>query len=170
MRDDPIIKALDAAAELTGIPALSRRFQDGDFKRPRRWMPIFVLTLGAIGLIFVGVTSRIYTGYFCIAISLSMTGMVELFGPLKPLFPSDDVDEFDRNLRVRAHSATMPVIVMYALLVMILTPLAFAAEFWTAQKMAWTLLSAAIYLIVLWGTLPTLFASWMVRPVKGDDY
>lgn len=157
---------LDTAAERTGVPAMARGQQS---RRRLRWLPLIPLALASGGLL-AGLMRAELAGMGFVLITLSYTLAVTLpiFGPLKPWGTPERVDEFDRALRGRAMLAGYAAASVAALIgIWLILGLAMIAD-WPRERILWQLAALPFYLLTLHAVVPTLHASWAIRPVEDD--
>ena len=165
-----ILQRLDDFANLTGFPAWSKKMGDG--ARPRRhlrWLPGFTLTLATAGLVLAfAIPHRVWLGYIMLIAANAVAMWLPLFGPVKPWGTLKGVDERDRQLRRDAYFvtfATISAIAPFGLLLLIALMLLNRPDLGTQALAISTLI---FYLLVLWATVPTLYASWMTRPIDDE--
>jgi hypothetical protein len=156
---------LDAAAERTGVPAVAR----GQARRRHfRWVPIVALAMASAGMI-IGLVSveRVNAGYALIMLGFAIAVMLPIFGPVKPWGSPERVDEH-RALRGRAMFAGFAAVSMAAFAgIWLVFGLAIVGD-WPRLAILDQLRSLGFYLITLHSAVPTLHASWAIRPVDDD--
>jgi len=162
---------LDAIARLTGIPQLTMRIHR---RRPMRWLPLGVLLVATIGLVAMIAlqSSSYFLGMFPVTIATAFGSYFMMRGPIKPWGAWQELtDERDQKERARAYLFTFSVMLgvsyfgFIGLAVMLI--LATRPTIQLAAAMMWF----ANYLVVLYATLPTLYASWTTKPLPSalDD-
>ena len=157
---------LDAAAEYTGMPAIARQ----DIRRRHfRWLPILVLAFAIGGWIWGLARPESATlAYVAINVGFVIGIWLPLFGPIKPWGGPKLADEFDRQVRQRAFLYGFATITFTAYLgIWVLIGLA-AIDRWTTLQLIDQLRNFAHMLFVLYLAVPTLQASWAMRPVAED--
>lgn len=166
MTCESIPELLDKSVE----SIVPKRWHDKTIRRrPMRYVPIIFILMGAAGL-GIELDGRYrYWGYGVVMITVLLSAWPAMLGPVKPFLLWLDVDEFDRNLRARANLASMFCMVLFALFVLMSIPLVASLKHWSASELVWPMISAGMYMMVLWNSLPGLFASWMIPNDRTDD-
>lgn len=157
---------LDAAAERTGVPEMARGEQS---RRRLRWIPIIPLALASMGLLAGMIRPELANFCFVLMIfAYSIAVLLPIFGPLKPWGTPERVDEFDRALRGRAMLAGYAAASVAALIgIWLILGLA-AIGNWPREGILWQLAALPFYLLTLHAVVPTLYASWAIRPIEDD--
>lgn len=160
MTDKPFLQRLDALANRTGIPQLA---SGQPRRRPRLWLPIAALAFGTLGIAVV-LFGDVALGQMPVIIGMTLSTWLPLMGPVKPWNWSATVDERDKEVRSAAYIATLPVILAAASILLLLLPwrVAMRLQSVDAFDTVWALsmgVYAAIYLGILWNSIPTLYAS-----------
>jgi hypothetical protein len=157
---------LDAAAERTGVPAVAR----GNLRRRHlRWLPVVALAMAAAGLVLTIVRSDLAEfGNAAVILGFSIGIMLPIFGPVKPWGSAERVDEFDRALRTRAFFAGFASVSVAAMLGIWVVVGAALLTGLNGLTMVAQLRALGFTLMTLYAAVPTLYASWTVRPI-GDE-
>ena len=163
-----LLERMDHLVLWSGIPRLNEfRVR----RRPLRWMPIMALALASAGFIAILLRPGSYwIGYSILMVGFAVGSWLPIFGPVSLFFPGvDNVDERERSLRRDAllvGCATISFMVLVGLFIlMLLTVL----QDWPRGTLLRAMLSLALYAMVLYSSVPTLYASWaMPRPVDDD--
>lgn len=168
-KSDDVLNWLDRSVQWTGIPALAQ----GRRPFPRyhlRWTSLIWLAAATAGLVVAwsGAISA-PLGYFLVLVLWSISGMIPIFGPLKPWGSSERTDEFDRAARSRAFFFAFAGISMVAVFGSWLLVALIALDQWPREQVIWTLAGFSFYLMTLFNLLPTLHASWATRPIGEED-
>ena len=158
---------LDDLARLTGIPQLNDRLATGTQRRRHlRWTPMIALAIATAGIIAVALDSQV--GMFLLGVGELMAGFLSVFGPIKPWGTLAGVDERDRQLRRDSYFVALAVMGAVAVLgLFALTGLAFFAA-WDRARLLFFIPAFSAYLVCLWVTIPTLYASWTTRPIEDE--
>jgi len=158
---------LDALSEKTGVPALARGTPR---RRHLRWTPVVALVLASAGLAVGLAAGPVWRniGYAVLMVGFSIATMLPLLGPLKPWGTAERVDEFDRATRDRAFFVAFASVSVAAVIgIWLVMGFALLVN-WSRETLLWALALLSLYLMTLYGTVPTLHASWATRPI-GDD-
>ncbi|NIJ21396.1 hypothetical protein FHS95_003099 [Sphingomonas naasensis] len=164
--NERLFARLDTAAERTGVPAMACGKQS---RRRLRWLPLVPLAL-ASGSLLTGLirADLANMGFALITLSYTLAVVLPIFGPLKPWGTPERVDEFDRALRGRAMLAGYATVSVAALIGMwLILGLAVIGD-WPRERILWQLAGLPFYLLTLHLVVPTLHASWAIRPVEDD--
>jgi small basic protein len=157
---------LDAAAEYTGMPALARQ----DVRRRHlRWLPIVALVLATGGWVWGMVRPEmVHAAYGVMSAGFVIAAFLPIFGPIKPWGGPKLVDEFDRQVRLKAFLYGYASVTFTAYLgIWLLLGLALA-EHWAVIDLVNQFRNFAHLLFILYLAVPTLQASWATRPVEED--
>lgn len=169
-----LLQHMDGVAELTGIPRLARG-KPGI--RRLRWSPLLLLLLATILLVVVLFIPRLWVGF-----SLSMFGMIESFavvlqqiGPLKTKKSDESVDEREELWRTRSNLFGFAGVALVAWIGVVGfggVVLGMALAGWSLPStndplltIGFWLVAFALYLLILFITLPTLHASWTMPEI-----
>lgn len=172
-----LLQRLDSLANHTGIPQVYEAAALGTDlrRRPMRWLPILSIALGAIG---IGMELfGVPLGQVVLACGLLPSSWMPLAGPVKPLGWAKAVDERDIHVRSAAYLATLPVILIVAIVLSALLPwrtyvaLQGANEFDVLMTLIRMSSSAVLFLVIVWNSVPTLYASlkWPTDDEDSDD-
>jgi len=168
-----LIERLDALANRTGIPSVYKSLDEmNPRRRPMRWLPILSITLGTIGIAMT--LFGAFLGEIVVILGFLPSGWMPLFGPVKPLGWSKTVDERDVQVRSSAYLATLPVILIAS--VALIAPLPWrtsvalqgADDFDRLMTLTRTSTSATFFILIVWNSVPTLYAS-LKWPAEDDD-
>lgn len=162
-----LIDRLDAAANKTGIPAFATRQPR---RRRFRWLPLIALLLG-FGVAGYGVANPDRLG---IAISLmvviqSIASCFIAAGPLYGGQGDERIDEFDRQLRLRAFLVGVSCVAGLAFAGIGVVIFAGILRHWTSIQMVCALTMLALLMITVFATVPTLHASWAMESLDEED-
>jgi hypothetical protein len=164
-RADPVAQRLDRMAEATGVPRLSRRFEEG-LARPFRILPLLI-----IAMLCAGLWAQAHYGawgYSLVLAGWSFTVTLQLFGPLRQPKPGEQRDERERMLVMMGHLrgliVTMIVVIVGCAL-FAFRPL-FPAVWMPDGPMDW--LSIAFFLMGLEANVALAVASWTLP--RGDAW
>ena len=168
MTHKTLLERLDDVANWTGVPRLARYPAR---RRSMRWLPIALLTLEAVGaaIALVAAGAAYWLGYGLIMAGFSVSVLLPLKGPVKPLGAPDGADERERDVRRRAFLVTFAVIAGLAVLALFLLPALALIGQWSLDLLSRRAIAAGLALIALFNTLPTLYASWASRPLAADE-
>ena len=157
---------LDAAAERTGVPAMARGEQR---RRQFRWVPVVALAVASAGLLTGLIRpDLVELGNALIMLGFAIAILLPIFGPLKPWGTPERVDEFDRALRDRAMLAGFTAVSVAAFAgLWLLIGLAMVTD-WPRDLLLSQLRALTFYLMTLYTAVPTLHASWAIRPIEDD--
>ena len=163
---DKLIHGLDRASERTGIPAM---IGPNPQRRRHRWLPIFALTL-AFGGFGYGLSYPVTAAYGLGAIffAYAFACLLPFLGPVKPWRGAEIADEFDRKVRDRAYLAALAVTACTGWLGLWLAITLALLDNWTRDQLIQELVILAFLLPVIWAAVPTLHASWAIRPLEDD--
>jgi len=161
-----LLAHMDAAVVWTGIPQLAM----GEVhRRPLRWLPILALTLATTGIVVILYSpSKYWIGYAALMLGFGIGNFLPIKGPLKP--PMDAVDERERTLRRDALLIGFGTISLVAFLgLWILMALTFFCD-WPRDILLRAMMALGFYLITLYSSVPTLYASWAIpEPIDDED-
>ena len=162
-----LIDRLDAAAAKTCIPGLA----SGPLRRRRfRWLPIIALLLGFGGYLAVlFAPGAAMPGLIAMAVATSAAAWLPMAGPLKIVGGGQTVDEFDRALATRSYLVALGSIVFFAFIGLLLIAGLTLTLGWTRDMLLIGVIATAMLMLVIWSALPTLYASWTIRPIDEDD-
>jgi hypothetical protein len=161
----PLIARLDMLANRTRILHMST---GAARRRPMRWLPIVALTLGIIGIgivLFANIGLGIGLGQLPIVIGTALSGWLPIAGPVKPLATLERMDEREQQVRADAYLKTLPIILVTAIVLVSLLPwrvhvkLQSADDFDTLVALISMSTNAAMFLLIVWNSVPTLYAS-----------
>lgn len=164
-----VIARLDALANRTGIPQL---YEVNPRRRPMRWLPILSITVGTIGIVMT--LAGAWFGETVVMFALLPSGWMPLLGPVKPLNWSKTVDERDIQVRSAAYLATLPVILIAAIILLAVLPWRVMMRLHGTDMFGMIEVSnlglySAVYLGILWNSIPTLYASLKWPEDEKDD-
>jgi len=164
---DRLIRRLDAAAEWTGVPALAHRQPR---RRAMRWLPILPLLLACAGVVLcIAGYNGLWSGYSMVMVGFIVSVWIPMFGPLKPWGTcNESVDERERDLRRRAFFVTVSIIALTATMALLLLPVLVAAGQWAPDLLVRRVNALGFTLFTVFNALPTLYASWAMRPLPVD--
>jgi hypothetical protein len=172
-----LLQRMDGLVGWTGFP---RRIGLEPRMRRTKWAPFFALAWATAGLVEPFLFPRQATfGLSIIAMATAFAAGFSQIGPMRPKKADEVADEREQLWRARSYMFAFAAISLVALLG--LAALAFYAMWsglfgWTVKSphapmvifSIW-LFSLAEYLLVLFGVLPTLHASWtMPEPVEDE--
>jgi hypothetical protein len=162
---------LDALANVTGIPQLTMRTPR---RRPMRWLPVvtMVAATGALAVAMIAPDHDIYARgllYVCFICAIFMSQ----FGPIKrgTRYTSQDekIDEWDMALRARAYPFSYWVMALLSSEGFILLSGFAGYQEWSMKQLERVMFDFAFYMLVLFLSLPTLYASWTTKPLRPTD-
>jgi len=165
-----VSQRLDDMVEWTGIPAMQRRFEQGEVRRYRlRLWPIAVIIIGTGGLL-LGLfdPDRYFLGHGLVMVAMMGSLGLPIFGPVKPWSSPSLVDEYDRRVRRDAYLVTLSIVAAGALIALFGLGLRAQIAEWPRDTLVRAMQIASVYLVVLLGSLPTLHASWRHAPIEND--
>lgn len=162
-----LVDYLDDAAESTGIPKLVTGHPR---RRHLRWLPAIPIALGGAGLLVPLVRADLHPlGIALMTVTLGLSALLPLMGPVKPWGGPEKADEFDRTVRARAYFVTFATMSFAALIgIWLLLGLALLGN-WPRETMVIAFSQLSTYLLVLFASVPTLHASWATRPIDDED-
>ena len=169
MQRKTLPERLDDSVRWTGIPSMLEVFerQDDSQRRHLRWLPLFLLItyfLGA-GLTLFGERPQIL-GPLPAWGGILGSAFVPIFGPVKA-WGSLRLDEYDREVRSRAFLFAYAACTMFALAAFFgIAALAKFAD--QPRQLIYALLLSPGAVLVMQATLPTLYTSWLTRPVDQE--
>lgn len=161
----------DDSVRWTGIPKLADTMAQGRQRRYHlRILPIITVALASGGMVLV-LTNRhnYWLGYTLLMVGFISGNFLSIFGPVKPWGGSARVDEWDRQVRHNAYFVTFATISAVAILGIWLLCWFALSQAWTTDDNLRALTSAAMYLMAIWSSLPTLHASWATRPIDDEN-
>lgn len=161
-----LLAGLDAAADRTGVPALAM----GEMRRRHlRWLPIVALALTIGGWIWgMAAPPMVHFAYAVMSLGFAIAVFLPIFGPIKPWGAAKLVDEFDRQVRLRAFLYGYASVTFTAYLgIWLLVGLALL-DGWSVLDLINQMRNFAHLLFTLYLAVPTLQASWATRPVEED--
>lgn len=164
-----LINRLDDIANLTGILQLSEKLaKQQQRRRHLRWWPIFALVLATIGTATFLTSSHFALGIGILGLAQIVAGFLPLFGPVKPWGALEGVDERDRKLRRDAFLFCLSFISIGMFFT--LPVLAGVAELYqfTSHHLIRIIFSIWYVMVILFATLPTLYASWSTEPLDEE--
>jgi hypothetical protein len=158
---------LDDIANRTGIPALTTR---PPRRRPLRALAATSLALGTLGMAVALFSDHLMIGDGVLLAGFMLSVWLPLKGPIKPwMSPSERVDELDVEIRAKAYLTALPVIMLVAAFGLVGIPmLAWYQHRPPAETVALGGFGA-MYLLMLWNAVPTLYASWQMASVGDED-
>ena len=168
MSRSSLLRRLDASVQWTGIPALAA----GTPRRRRlRWAPVVALALATAGFGMGLCGGRIWfgLGYALQMFGFAIAAMLPIFGPLKPWGSAERADEFDRVARSRAYLATFATGSIVTMLSIWLILAATVLGDWPRERLIGALALLGFYLMTIYSAMPTLHASWTIRPIADED-
>jgi len=166
----PLVQRLDDLANRTGIPQLTTT---PPRRRPRFWLPVFTIGLGILG---IGVTlfGKAMFGSSPLSLGVALSGWLASAGPIKPLLSIDGIDEREKQVRAEAYLFASPVVLIAAIVLLALAPWRVLVQAKAADDFDLLFLqifmgvNAALFLAILWTSIPTLYAS-LKWPIDEDD-
>ncbi|MDH7972030.1 hypothetical protein QH494_07510 [Sphingomonas sp. AR_OL41] len=164
-----LINRLDDIAYLTGIPQLSERLaKQQQRRRHLRWWPIVALLFAATGMVILLTPSFFGFGLGILGIAQAIAGFFPLYGPIKPWGTLEGVDERDRQIRRSAFLFCFSSIAVG--LFIALPVIAAVAEIYelAAHYLVRVLFGLSYIMMILFETLPTLYASWSTEPLDEE--
>ncbi len=167
MTSKTLAQRLDDVAELTHIPAIAMH---PPRRRPMRWLPIAALVLATAGLVVLVTGGQAYwAGQGLVTIAFCLSCWLPALGPIKPwMAGSERVDEHDEMVRKNAYLAALPAIMLFAFIALSGLPVLTILAKWPLVRLALAGSTCGIYLLVLWTSIPTLYASWKWRAAADD--
>jgi hypothetical protein len=164
-----LINRLDDIANLTGIPQLSDKLaRQQQRRRQLRWWPIVALVIATAGMGTLLLPLPFAVTVVAMTCAQVIAGFLPLFGPIKPWGTLEDADERDRQVR---RSAFLFCFVMVSAGLFVALPaLAALAELYLLprEQIVRILFGLWYYMLILFSTLPTLYASWSSRPIDEE--
>ncbi len=98
----------------------------------------------------------------------AIASILPLFGPLKQWGAIDGVDERDRQLRRSAYLIALAFMSFLAVVGMFsLIALAFVND-WSREFLMTTMGGLSYFLVIIFETVPTLYASWTTDPLDDE--
>lgn len=161
---------LDDMVEWTGIPAMQRRFEQGEGRRYRlRVWPMTVILIGTGGLLLGLIDSdRYFLGQGLVSAAMLGGLWLPIFGPVKPWNSPALVDEYDRRVRSDAYIFTLTIVASGALIALFGLGLRAELAEWPRDALVRAMQITAFYLMTLLSCLPTLHASVRQAPIEDD--
>jgi hypothetical protein len=161
------LQRLDGLVRWTGIPAVAAH---GQRRRPLRVLPTVALVLATTGLVITLVTrDRLAIGYGLLVLGFAVANFMPIFGPLVPFGAAQRVDEREQALRRSALLVGLAAVGVTAWLgLWLLVALAVVQQL-PGEQLVHDMTALAFYLQTLFGAVPTLWASWQLRPLTEDD-
>lgn len=162
-----LIDRLDAAAGKTGIPGLA---MSPPRRRRFRWLPILALLLGLGGYLAV-LLDPVFQSPGLIAVTLASVSAcwLPMVGPLKVVGGGEIADEFDRAAGMRSYLVGLGAVAFFAFVgLLMLAGLALMFS-WTRDMLLMGVIVTAMMIQVIGSALPTLHASWTLRPLDDED-
>lgn len=162
-----LLQRLDDAANMTGIPQVSQRLaQQQQRRRHLRWTPLVTLAVATLGLVLSFV--RFPFGLILLVLPQGWSGLIAMFGPLKPWGALEGVDERDIALRRDAYLFGFAVACLFMLTGMALLAVVGVVQAWTPASLIKGFAALWLYDLLLVSVMPTLFASWTTRPIDDE--
>jgi hypothetical protein len=158
------IATLDDLSRRTGIPA----FAEGKPRRRLlRWTPAVALTLAlaGLGVEFLSTGRQVYLGHALLTCGFVIGCFCPIFGPVKPWGTAESVDEWDRDLRRRSFLAAFACMGVAGLLLFWAISAAAALGSLAAPDLSLRAMGCAFFLMTLYSSVPTLYASWATHPL-----
>ena len=160
---------LDALANRTGIPQVTTGKAR---RRPMRWLPVLAITAGTTGIVMA--LSGNPFGQSIVTFALLPSIWLPMLGPVKPWGRSKTTDERDEWVRDAAYIATLPWILLAAVALLIVIPWRVTVDLGAPDHALAAIslgMCGAIYLLTLWNSIPTLYASlkWPSDDEDGED-
>jgi hypothetical protein len=148
-------------AEWTGITREVRR-------RPIRWLPICAILLATIGFVMsLADPVRDSIGYTIVLLVFAFASVMPAIGPVKA--PMEDTDERKRAVRKDSLLVGLAIVSLGALLGnATLIGLTWLLE-WSRSQLSREMWIEAMYLAVLYNSVPTLYASRSLRDIAAED-
>ena len=162
-----LAERLDDSVRWTGIPDLAK---SPPHRRPRRWAPLLALTLATGGLLYaIADDTGLFFGNVLVAMGLAVAVFMPLSGPVKNWTASEAADERERELRRTAYLVALTAVAATAFAgILLLAGLSLALG-WSTYQLCFRLMVLAYYLATLYSAVPTLYASWALRPEPEDE-
>ncbi len=163
-----LLERMDRLVLWSGIPrVLENRLR----RRHLRWLPLVMMTFATVGLLTILLRpSSYWVGYAMLMVAYFIGNFVPMVGPVVPLLANEDVDERERTSRRNAllvGFGTISAVAFVGLFVLIaLTVL----QNWPLHTLLRAMMALAFYFLVIYATVPTLYASWATSlPLDEDD-
>jgi len=163
-----LLDHLDAAANRTGIPALTAHKPR---RRPMRGLAITCLLLGTTGMVIALFGGRVLlVGDIVLLMGFVLSVWLPLLGPIKPwMSVTERVDELDAEIRAKAYLTALPIILLVAVCALVGLPILAWLQHRPPADMIALGGFGAMYLLTLWNAIPTLHASWQRVPADDAD-
>lgn len=160
------LQKLDDLVRWTGIPALA---QGTPRRRRMLVLPTLALVLATIGFGLTLSNADNWFGYSLLMLGFAIANFMPIFGPLIPFGAVQRADERERTLRRSALLVGLSMVGVGAWLgIWLLVVLALLQRL-TVERLIHDMTALAFYLTTLYGAVPTLWASWRLRPLPEDD-
>ncbi len=163
-----LITTLDDLSRRTGIPA----FAEGQPRRRLlRWTPVVALAMAipGLGIEFLSTGRQAFYGHALLTYSFVIATFCPIFGPVKPWGTADWIDEWDRDLRRRSFLVAFASMAFTGLVLFCTITAAAAFGNWSASETSFRAMGCTFFLMTLYSAVPTLYASWTIRPLDPDE-
>jgi MFS family permease len=162
-----LAERLDDSVQWTGIPDLVKK---PPHRRPRRWAPLLALTLATGGLLYaIADNAGLPFGYMFVMVGYAVAVFMPLSGPVKNWTASEVADERERELRRTAYLVALTAVAGTAFGGIMLLAALTVVLGWSIDQLCFRLMALAFYLATQYSAVPTLYASWALRPEREDE-
>jgi hypothetical protein len=161
-----LIDRLDAAAGKTGIPGLAT----SPLRRRRfRWLPILALLLGFGGYGTVLTEPGLAVWALTAVVAADMISFwMPMIGPLK-VYGNEMADEYDRVAAMKSYLIGLGCVSFFAFVALMLLGGLTLLQGWSRETLLSAIIATAVMMHVILSTVPTLHASWAIRPLDEED-
>ena len=129
------------------------------------------LAIATVGLIIMLLRPSSHgIGYLILMVGFAIGNFLPMFGPVKPPFhANDEVDEGQRNLRCKAFLIGFGTISAAAFLGLWVLIALTELQNWSQHMLLRAMMALTFYFLVLFSTVPTLYASWATPVPVADE-
>lgn len=162
-----LIDRLDAAAAKTGIPGLAM----APLRRRRfRWLPIVALLLGFSGYGTMLAQPGLAVWALPVLVFADMISFwMPMIGPLKVYGGGEMADEYDRVAAMKSYLIGLGCVSFFAFIALFLLGGLTLLQGWSRETLLSAIIATAVMMHVIFSTVPTLHASWAIRPLDEED-